>query len=679
MNTKTRFVLIFTLALLAGAALVVMSQAAPGAASLTPGGAPTVVAYQGEVRVSGAPYTGDGYFKFAVVDAAGTTTYWSNDGSSTGGSEPTAAVQLTVSEGLFSVLLGDTTLGGMTQALAAGVFSQPDRYLRVWFSENTGGPFSQLTPDTRVAAVPYALQAQEAADAGTVDGHEGAALEESAEIDAGISAHAAIADAHHARYTSIEVWATVLANDGPGSGLDADTVDGQHASQLGADYQNVVVVAKSGGDYTSVQAAIDSITDAAASNPYLVWVAPGVYQEQVTMKPFVHLQGAGQEATVISSTANSVDWPPTQATLLLASDTSLRYLTVGNGGVGARNVALLATASTTRTLVADMAARAQGGGTYNYAIYLAGSGVGVTLHQVTALGENGSISNYGLYNYIGATATLRGGSYTGRGGIYTWGISNSGSDATLEAESVTALAENGSSMNHGLNNYEGAATLRGGSFIGRGGADAHGIFNSGSDATLETESVTALGENGSGENNGLNNRDLASARLRGGSFTGRGGTSTRGIYNYGSGTPLDAESVTALGEDGSSINYGLYNMYPTSGSGAEATLRGSSFTGRGGTFTRGIYNYNGMLEADRVTALGENGSNNNYGLFISSSNATANVTQSVLVGANNSVRNIGGSITVSNSRLVGGAVSGTVTCVLVTRGTTISTNGSTCP
>ncbi len=80
------------------------------------GGAPTVVAYQGEVRVDGSPYTGDGYFKFAVVNAAGNTTYWSNDGTSTGGGEPTAAVQLAVSDGLFSVLLGDTTLGGMTQA-----------------------------------------------------------------------------------------------------------------------------------------------------------------------------------------------------------------------------------------------------------------------------------------------------------------------------------------------------------------------------------------------------------------------------------------------------------------------------------------------------------------------------------------------------------------------------------
>ena len=219
MNTRKRYALIFALALLGGAALVAVTWAAPGNAPLAPGGSPAMVAYQGEVQVGGTPYSGSGYFKFAVVNAAGSATYWSNDGSSTGGGEPTAAVGLAVSDGLFSVLLGDTTLSGMTQALTADVFSQPDRYLRVWFSTSVGGPFSQLAPDTRIAAVPYALQAQEAAD--------------------------------------------------------ADTVDGLHASELGTHYQNVVVVAKSGGDYSSVQAAIDSISDAAASNPYLVWVAQG--------------------------------------------------------------------------------------------------------------------------------------------------------------------------------------------------------------------------------------------------------------------------------------------------------------------------------------------------------------------------------------------------------------------
>ncbi len=562
MNTKKRYALIFALALLAGAALVAMSQAAPGAVPLAQGGAPAVVAYQGEVRVSGAPYSGDGYFKFSVVNAAGSVTYWSNDGTSTGGGEPTAAVGLVVSEGLFGVLLGDTALGGMTQALAADVFSQPDRYLRVWFSDDES-TFDQLAPDTRIAAVPYALQAQEAAD--------------------------------------------------------ADTVDGLHASELETHYQNVVIVAKSGGDYASVQAAINSITSAAADNPYLVWVAPGVYSETVTMKPYVHLQGAGQEATVITSTASSSAWPPTQATLTLASDASLRDLTVGNSGTGERNVGLLATAGMARTLVADVTARAQGDGEYNYAILLTGSGTGVTLQQIIALGEGGS-SNYGLYN------------------------------------------------------RDGAATLRGGSFTARGGGSAYGIYNYGSATTLEAESVTALAENGTSGNYGLYNRNGAAATLHGGYFTARGGGSAYGIYNYSSATTLEAESVTALGEDGSS-NYGLYNR-----DGAMATLRGGAFIARGGNSTRGIYTCDSGtgLKAERVTILGEGGVTTNRGLE-SSAGAVASVTQSVLEGAGNPVVTTGGGgpVTVSNSRLVGSVAAGNVTCVAVSRGTTFNANG--CP
>jgi hypothetical protein len=64
---------------------------------------------------------------------------------------------------------------------------------------------------------------------------------------------------------------------------------------------NVIIVAKSGGQFTSIQAAINSITNASDSNRYLVWVAPGTYHESVTMKNFVDLQGAGEKLTKIDS------------------------------------------------------------------------------------------------------------------------------------------------------------------------------------------------------------------------------------------------------------------------------------------------------------------------------------------------------------------------------------------
>ncbi len=370
---------------------------------------------------------------------------------------------------------------------------------------------------------------------------------------------------------------------------------------------NVIMVAQSGGDYTSVQAAVDSIGDAAADNPYLVWVAPGVYSETVTMKPYVHLQGAGQEATVITSTATTGDWPPTTATLMLADHVSLRNLTVGNNGTGYRNVALLAMDGTTQTLVADVTAQAQGeGGISNYAIFLTGSGTGITLQHVTGLSENGS-ENYGLYNQSGAAATLRGGSFTGRGGNNARGIYNEDSNTTLEAESVTALGENASNSNTGLVNGSSAdATLRGGSFTGRGGNSTYGILNS--NAMLGIEGAIVLAETGS-SSYGLYNSVGASAMLHGGSFTARGGSSAYGVYNKDSSTKLEAEGVTGLGENAGSSNVGLYNS-----SSATATLHGGAFTGRGGSYTRGIYNST-TLRAESVTGLGENGDTNNFGLY----------------------------------------------------------------
>jgi N-acetylneuraminic acid mutarotase len=130
-----------------------------------------VVSYQGRVSVTSAPYSGTGYFKFAIVNPAGDTTYWSNDGSSSDGGQPTNGTPLPVSSGLFNVLLGDSSLTNMTQPLTPSVFSGTNRYLRVWFSSDNIN-FQQLSPDRRIAAVPYALQAQQAADADTLDGQQ---------------------------------------------------------------------------------------------------------------------------------------------------------------------------------------------------------------------------------------------------------------------------------------------------------------------------------------------------------------------------------------------------------------------------------------------------------------------------------------------------------------------------
>jgi hypothetical protein len=71
-------------------------------------------------------------------------------------------------------------------------------------------------------------------------------------------------------------------------------------------YANVVVVAKAGGDTTDLAAAIGSITDASADNPYLIKVMPGVFQiGGGVIPPYVDVEGSGQGATIIRTSGAS--------------------------------------------------------------------------------------------------------------------------------------------------------------------------------------------------------------------------------------------------------------------------------------------------------------------------------------------------------------------------------------
>jgi hypothetical protein len=118
---------------------------------------PQLINYQGRVVSGGTNFNGTGQFRYALVNAGGSVTFWSNDGTSAGGSQPTAAVSLGVSNGLYAVLLGNTDLPNMT-AVPNTVFTNSDVRLRVWFNDGVSGS-QLLAPDQRIAAVGYAMMA----------------------------------------------------------------------------------------------------------------------------------------------------------------------------------------------------------------------------------------------------------------------------------------------------------------------------------------------------------------------------------------------------------------------------------------------------------------------------------------------------------------------------------------
>ncbi len=449
---KRKAALIFTvgigvaavLGLLSGLALARGEMLVPAADT-----APTVISYQGEVQVDGATYDGTGYFKFAVVNTAGSQTFWSNDGSSSNGSEPSDAVPLMVQDGIFSVLLGNPLETNMTQPIAATVFANRSRRLHVWFSQTEGGPYTDMG-SSDIVAVPYALNTE------TLDG------------------------------------------------LDGNYYD-QH-------YEHVVVVAKSGGDYSTINEALDSIADNGEYSRYLVWVAPGIYTETVTMKPYVAIQGAGAGVSVISSLA-ATNYPPMEATVVVTENVTLRDVSVVVTGTGNYKAAILVQDVEADTVeISDVLAQASGG-SYGYGIFNANA---APLIRDAVLKGEGMNDGFGIFNYY-SSPTIQNVTANGKGG----------NDYS---------ADDG----YGIYEYYSSSIIQDSTANGEGEYNAFGIFCNHSSPVIQN--VTASGES-AGEGYGIYNSS-SSTTIRRSVASGEGGSASYGIVNY---APSGAYTVTVDG------------------------------------------------------------------------------------------------------------------------------------
>jgi len=119
------------------------------------------MSYQGKVSAGGADFNGAGQFKFALL-GVGESTLWSNDGSSSAGSEPIQAVAVAVTQGLFTIFLGDTAVSNMTP-VPWTLFTNTDARLRIWFNDGAHG-FARLSPDQRLGATAYSMMAANVPD-----------------------------------------------------------------------------------------------------------------------------------------------------------------------------------------------------------------------------------------------------------------------------------------------------------------------------------------------------------------------------------------------------------------------------------------------------------------------------------------------------------------------------------
>ena len=102
------------------------------------------------------PFYWHGLFEICLCGWIGPVSYWSQDGTSANGSEPDGNVSVSVSGGLYSIMIGDTQIAGMGEVDEAVFQNHNDVHLRVWFSDGVNG-FQQISPDRRFASVPFDL------------------------------------------------------------------------------------------------------------------------------------------------------------------------------------------------------------------------------------------------------------------------------------------------------------------------------------------------------------------------------------------------------------------------------------------------------------------------------------------------------------------------------------------
>ncbi len=189
---------------------------------------------------SDQPVNGQKQVVFALYDTdnpSTTTPVWSETQT------------VTFGNGMYSVVLGDTSQGHAGTAISDDVLSQPV----LWLSVTIDG--AELLPRIRVTSVPYALRAGRAAEAETV-------------LDGGV-ATAALQD-QAVTTPKIADGSVTLAKldltNGKFVGLDADTLDGLDSSAFApSSIVDVLGQPPQGSSISGEIAAIKSTVDAGAT------------------------------------------------------------------------------------------------------------------------------------------------------------------------------------------------------------------------------------------------------------------------------------------------------------------------------------------------------------------------------------------------------------------------------
>ncbi|MGE5894980.1 MAG: hypothetical protein ACM34I_13075 [bacterium] len=250
-------------------------------------------------------------------------------------------------------------------------------------------------------------------------------------------------DGQYLQYTIASGWVCSVGTPGPEGpqGPQGPVGPAPH-------YANVIVVAKSGGDFTDPVAALNSISDASETNPYLVKVLPGIYTisgAPVQMKPYVDLEGSGVNVTKIVGILNVTG----TGIVAGAGYSEIRSLTVEYRNTGQYEAVAIWVKQGFQSRITNVTAIASGTSTQqNIAIY--NEGYGALIQNTKAIASGSGVHNIGIQSLTSITLIDVDASATGGSG-YNSGIEIwPGVTSPCVLRNVTATAVGGSNRTAGI-------------------------------------------------------------------------------------------------------------------------------------------------------------------------------------------------------------------------------------
>ncbi len=470
----------------------------------------TAFTYQGRLISATTPVSGVCDFTFTLYDAA--------SGGSALGVENQAGVP--VDDGYFTTQLD----------FGASAFEGEARYLEIDVS--CDGDATTLAPRQQLTPAPYALYARDAgsaralrglAVAGTIpttgqvlkwDGSQWAPSADDVGTG-GAGGDITAVTAGTGLLGGGITDAVTLSVDFAGSG-SATTVarsDHDHNDRYQARYVRTVIVGPVGdgsdqqANGAALLAALDTITDASRTNPYLLKIEPGIYDvitTPVAMTAYVDVEGSGIGATEIRS---SGFYTFQKATVLGADNAEIRKLTVSSQANRQDPVAVgIYSDRRIDFRMRDLRVEAYDALSYTYGIQIIYGGATLKNVSVEATVDSGSgVSCAGIVN-DGGLVRMNDVDVASYDGNLNFGIAHANTSTAPEMTDVKVTVVGGSSA-RGINNSDASPEMYDVrievSFANYG----YGIYNGGTSSAPILRDVTVTSSGSSIWDYGLYNAD----------------------------------------------------------------------------------------------------------------------------------------------------------------------------